>query len=121
MEKLKDSIFKLLRLDHFVESLSGYLEARVALIKIEIREEVARVVSHGLMVALILLLGLLFLVFFSIGLAVYLNGFFATPFAGYWIVSGLYGVPGLLLILFRKKISHFFEMYLMEQTKRKGK
>src|SRR5258706_7713796 len=121
MESIKDSIFKFLRLDNLIENLSGYFESSVELMKIEVREEVAKVISHGLMMAVLILLGLLFLVFFSIGLSNYLNTYFDDFFAGFWIVSGFYGVLGLILFSFRKKIYQFFEQYLIEQAKRKEK
>ena len=121
MDKIKDSIFKFLRIENLVESLSGYVETRVELIKLEIREEVAKLVSHSLMIGALFLLGMLFLVFFSVGLAHYLNLYFKDSYSGYWVIAGVYGIPALILVSFRKKISHFFENYLLAQTKRKGK
>jgi len=121
MEKIKDSIFKFLHLDNLIENLSGYVETRVELIKIEIREEMARVISHALMVGLLFLLGMLFLVFFSIGSALYLNSYFYSSSAGFWIVAGIYGVSGLIIALFHKSIGRFFENYLIEQAKRHRK
>ncbi len=121
MEKIKDTIFKFLRLDNLVENLSGYFETRVELIKLEVREEVARVISHGLMIVALFLLGFLFLVFASVGLAHYLNHYYNSASVGFWIVSGGYGVPALLIYFFRKRISLFFEHYLMVYTKRKEK
>lgn len=121
MDKIKDSIFKFLRLDNFIENLSGYFETRVELIKIEIREEIARVISHGLVIALLFLLSILFLLFFSVGLAHYLNLYFRDAYLGYWIVSGIYGLPCMLLFLFRKKINELLERYLISKTKQEEK
>ena len=121
MEKIKETIFKFLRLDNLVENLSGYVETRVELIKLEVREEVARVISHGLMIVALFLLGLLFLVFASVGLAHYLNQYYNSASVGFWIVSGVYGVPALIIFSFRKRLSLFFEHYLIVHTKRKEK
>jgi len=121
MEKIKDSIFKFLRLDNLVGSLTGYLETRVELIRLEIREETARILSYALMIGLLLLLGILFILFVSIGLANYLNDFFNSSSSGYWIVAGIYGLPCLLIFLLRKNISHYFEQYLITQGKKKQK
>jgi uncharacterized membrane protein YqjE len=118
---IKDSIFKFLRLDNLVENLSGYFETRVELIKIEIREEIAKVISHGLLIGMVFLLAMLFLVFFSVGLAHYLSSYFNNAYLGFWVVSGIYGVPGLILVLFRKKISQYFEQHLIAQAKQKKK
>jgi uncharacterized membrane protein YqjE len=121
MEKIKDSIFKFLRLDNLVGNLSGYFEARVQLIKIEIREEIARVLSHALTIGVLLVLSLLFVLFVSFGLANYLNDYFKNSSAGYWIVAAIYGVPGLLIFLLRGKISHYFEQHLNAQSKKRQK
>jgi hypothetical protein len=90
-------------------------------VRIEIREEIAKVISQGLMVGVLFLLGLLFLIFFSVGAANYLNAYFSNPSFGFWIVSGIYGVLGLIIVLFRKNIGSFFERYLIEQTKKQKK
>ncbi|MGC4021943.1 MAG: phage holin family protein [Cyclobacteriaceae bacterium] len=116
---IKDSILKFFRLDNLIKSLSGYVETRVELLKLELREEVAKVVSHGLMLVVLFLLGLLFLVFFSFGLANFFNSYFKDLYAGYWIVSGIYLLPFIILISFRDRVIHYFEKHLNEQAKRK--
>jgi len=121
MENIKDSIFKFLRLDNLIENLSGYVETRVELVKIEVREEIAKVLSHALMIGVLLLLGFLFILFISFGWANYLNAYFNDSFSGYWIVAGIYGLPCLFIYLFRKRISHYFEQHLIIQTKKKRK
>ncbi|MEQ8425085.1 MAG: phage holin family protein, partial [Cyclobacteriaceae bacterium] len=78
MEGIKDSIFKFLRIDSLVDNVSGYVESRVALLKIEIKEDVAKVISRGLVHGTIILFAFLFLIFLSLGLAEYLNTFFAN-------------------------------------------
>jgi ABC-type phosphate/phosphonate transport system permease subunit len=121
MENLKDKILKLLRLDTLIDNLSGFVEARLELFKLEIREDIAKVLSRTLIYLGIAMLGLLFLVFFSVGLAHFLNRSFADAFAGYWIVSGIYGFAFLVLIVFRKGIDRSFEKHFMEMIKRKNK
>jgi uncharacterized membrane protein YqjE len=121
MEGIKDTIFKFLRLDNLIENLSGYVEARIELLKIEIREDVAKVLAQALMVVTILFLALIFLLFFSVGLAHFLNSFFVHPYIGYWIVAGVYGIPCIIFIVFRKKIGHSFEQHLLDKIKTKRK
>jgi hypothetical protein len=115
------SILKFLRLDNLVNSLSGYVESRAELLKLEVREETIKVVAYGLMISACFLLALLFLVFLSIGLANYISARYETTYTGYWIVSAAYGFICLILILFRKNIGHFIEEHLKEQAKQKGK
>lgn len=116
------SIFKLFRLDSLINSLTGYIETRVELLKIEVREEVVKVVSYGLMIAVCALLATLFLIFISIGLANYISEQYGTSFTGYWIVGGAYALICLIIIFFRQPIGLFIENHLKEQAKnQKGK
>lgn len=121
MENIKDSIFKFLRLDNLMENLTGYVEARIELLKIEIKEDIAKVLAKAIMILIVVFLAFIFLLFLSIGFAHYLNNYFDKAQIGYWIVAGIYGVPCLIFILFRKRIGHAMETNLMEMIKRKKK
>ncbi|HCW06965.1 MAG TPA: hypothetical protein DGG95_06330 [Cytophagales bacterium] len=121
MIDIKDTILKFLKLDSLIASLSGYLESKVDLLKLEVREELIKVVSRGLMVGVYFLLGMLFLVFFSFGLANYLGERMNSIYSGYWIVSAGYALIGIILIFFRHNISRFLESHLKNQLKHKAK
>ena len=121
MENLKDTIFKFLRLDGLMGSLTGYVEAQIELFKLEIREDVAKAISKAIVLFTLLLFGFLFLLFFSLGLAQFISTFYTAPYAGYWIVAGIYGLFFLIFLLFRKSIDRGFEKHFLELTKRKGK
>jgi len=119
MENIKDTIFKFLRLDNLMENLTGYVEARIELLKIEIKEDIAKVLANALRIIIVAFLALIFLLFLSIGLAHFLNNYFDKPQVGYWIVAGIYGIPCLIFIVFRKSIGHSMETHLMKMIKRK--
>ena len=121
MEKITETILKFLKLDSLVSNLTGYVEARIALMKVEIREDVAKAISRGMVLVALLFMGFLFLVFFSIGLAQFLNTYFEYSYAGYWIVAGIYGSFFLLLLLFKKSIFTYFEAQFSELMQRKEK
>ena len=121
MDTIKNSIVKFLRLDSLISSFSGYVETRLQLYKMEIQEDVGKALSKALVLVVLGFFGFLFLVFFSIGLAHFLNQFMGASFAGYWIVSGIYALAFLLVILFRKDIDANFEKRFTEMTKRKSK
>src|SRR6185436_7333409 len=69
MEKLKEILLKFFKLDSIVGNLTGYVESRVALVKMEIREEVASVLSRALIIIVMFLIGFLVVLFLSVGLA----------------------------------------------------
>lgn len=116
---IKSTLIKLFKLDSLVDHLSGYVETQVALVKLEIREEVSRTLARGLVVAAALLLAFLFLIFFSVGLAQYLNTFFTDSFVGYWLVAAVYGLPCIVFLAFRKAISKKIEHHFNEMIKDK--
>lgn len=121
MENLKDTIFKFLRLDGVFNHLSGYLEARIELLKIEIREDVAKVVASAMIYAVVFFFATMFMIFFSIGLAQFLNRYFSESYIGYWIVAGIYLSGFLIFMIFRKGILQNFEKHLIERIKRREK
>ena len=121
MENIKDKILKFLRLDNIIDNASGYVEARLELYKMEIREDMARLLAKALVYMIIGLFGFLLLVFFSIGLAQFLNGYFEKGYAGYWIVASIYGVVVLVFLLFRNDFLRWFEKHFLTVIKKKNK
>lgn len=118
MENIKDTVLKFLRINNLVDNLTGYVEARVKLMKIEIREDVANVLSKGLVHITMFFFAFLFLLFVSIGLANYINTLFVDSFTGYWILSGFYFLIFLILLIFRKSINQQFSKYFGEMIKK---
>ena len=85
------------RNDSLIGNLTGYLDTRIDLVRLEAQEKVKNVfVSsvHGMALAV---LGLLFVVFGSIYLGLLLNDVLDSPSAGFGLVATLYL---LLAILF---------------------
>ena len=119
MEKLKDTIFKFLRLDGIFNHLSGYMEARVELLKIEIREDVAKTLAKAMIFGVVFFFGFMFMIFFSIGLAHFLNKYFNESYTGYWIMAGLYLTGFFIFLGFRKSILKNFEKHLSDLIKRR--
>lgn len=118
---IKESIFKFFKLESLIESLTGYLESRVELVKLEIREDVSRLLAKSIVYAALMLFAFLFLIFFSIGLAQYINTFFEAGFAGYWIVALIYAITFFVLLLFREDLLKNFEKQFTEKIRRKEK
>ena len=116
---IKSTLIKFFKLDNLISHLSGYVDAQVALVKLEIREEVSRLLVRGLVVAVVLFLVFLFLIFFSVGLAQYLNTFFANSFVGYWLVAAIYGLPCIFFLAFRRGISKRIEHRFNETIRHK--
>ena len=121
MEKISESILKFLRLDNIIQHMTGYVETRIELMKAEIRDDVVLAISRSMVMVALFFMGFLCLIFFSIGLAQFLNRFFEESYAGYWSVAGVYGATFLILLVFRKSIYQYFEHKLVQLIKRKEK
>lgn len=92
-----DDASKTPRNDSLMGNLMGYLDTRIDLIRLETQEKVKVAfvgTAHGVTMALI---GLLFLVFLSIFAGLALNDALDSHFWGFGIVAGFYL---LLLIIF---------------------
>lgn len=117
MGSIKDIITRFFRLDNLTEDLSGYVEARVELLKLEVREEVAKALTRVMVLGVIVLLGILFIVFLSIGLAFYINQYFEEKYTGFFLVGGFYLILLLLSFGIRKQLFHSLERLLTHHLK----
>lgn len=117
---LKDSILKFLKLDSLIENITGYVEARMELMKLEIKEEVAKGLARVLLFMVLTVVFSLFIVLISIAVA-YKIGESLGTFGGFAIVAGFYLLIGILLVLFRDALSESLEKQLAENMKKKKK
>jgi len=102
---LGSSILKLLKLDSLFESLSAYVEARIALIKLEIKEEIAGVIARALVALMLLFTFSMFFIFLNLGVALYINSLFPEyPFMGFILVSAFYLLILIVIIVLKKTI-----------------
>jgi uncharacterized membrane protein YqjE len=66
---LKDSILKFLKLESLIENLTGYVETRIELTKMEIREDLAKALANFLLFILLGVVFTFFLILISIAVA----------------------------------------------------
>ena len=115
---LKDSILKFLKLDGLIESLTGYIESRIELTKLEIKEDIAMGLAKVLLAILLGVVFTLFIILISIAVA-HLIAKSLGAFGGFAIVAGFYLIVGMLLLAFRNAISEKLQDYLMKIMKKK--
>lgn len=108
---------KFLKLDILKENLLGYVEARVALLKLEVREDVAKVITRALVFGVIIFLASLFILFLSLGIAFFINQYFKEDFLGFWIVSGFYLTLFIISIVLRKHLFQYLEHLFKDRLK----
>ena len=96
---LDDDTSKTPRNDSLIGNLTGYLDTRIDLVRLELQEKVsATFVStiHGLTLAI---LGLMFVVFLSIFAGLALNSALDSSFWGFGVVAGFYLVLLVLVLV----------------------
>lgn len=97
-------------------SLTGYIETRLELAKVEVKEEVASGLAKSVLFVAITSLASIFLLFLSVAIAV-LIGSRLSMWLGFLIVGGFYLIVGVLLWAFRKPIQSKLEVYFRRSFK----
>ena len=97
----KSKLFKFFKIDAIIENLTGLIEARLELAKIEIKEEVAKTGARIIAGVVFAFLGVMIVIFLSISLATWLNYLIGSIFLGYVIVTAFYLLVLVLLVVFK--------------------
>ena len=115
---LKDSLLKFLKLDSLIENLTGYVETRIELTKMEIREDLAKALSNFLLFILLGVMFTFFLILISIAVA-HLIAKSTGAIGGFAIVAGFYLLLALLVFAFRGTILEKLQNELVQIMKKK--
>lgn len=114
----KNSILKFLKLDGFVDSLTDYLETRVELLKVEMREDVAKALAKFSVFCVLAFAAIVFLLFASIALALWIGQTHGLVF-GFTIIALLYLFIAIALLLSKKFVSKKIEKKLLKIVMKK--
>jgi hypothetical protein len=113
-----NSISKFLKLDHLIENLTGYVETKVALIKVEVKQEMAEGLGKAITYMLIAFVFGMMLLFISIGVALILAARLGN-LTGFGIVAVFYLVLGIVLLANRETLNKKFSKQVSQTTKKK--
>jgi len=96
----------------------GYIETRMELLKLELREDLARGLARVVVFILLAFIATLFIFFISMALA-YKLGEYMGEFGGFAVVASIYLVAGIVFYTSRERISQLIEKQVMEITNKK--
>lgn len=96
---------KFLKLDKLFDSLAGYIEDRIDLIKIEVKEELSNAIAKALVLLVLFLLGFIFLIFVSVSVALLIGEKVGSYSLGFGIVASIYLFFLVILIIFKKRLN----------------
>ena len=99
--KIKD----VLSLDKLIENFEGYLDARIELVKYDLKELMVSILTRSLIFLAMAVFGLAGLLCLNFALANLLNYLFENQFVGYFILSGIYFLITLVFYLNRENQS----------------
>lgn len=115
---IRDSLAKFFKVDSLISNLTGYVETRVEILKLEAKEELSKQAANAVIYGAIGFLFALVLVFFSVAIALTI-GVSLGNFAGFSIVAGFYLIVGLVLLLNREKLIKSIERKISLKLKKK--
>lgn len=116
---LKDTLLKVFKLDGLINSVSGYVEARLELVKYELKEDMARGVAGISILLVVALLLFLFFLFISFSVAFILAQYVGTTTA-FALVAAFYFVLTLTIFIFKKPIKKRIEEEIKESINKKS-
>lgn len=94
-------IKEMLSLEKWIENFEGYMDARIELIKFDIREAAIKWLSKSIMVIGMIFFGFSALVLLNFGIAGVINQIWDSQFLGFFVLSGFYFVIALIFYFLR--------------------
>jgi len=107
-------------MDSLIEHVTGYVETRIELLKIEMKEELAKTLSKALVYLVISGMVMLFVLLISMAGAYKIAESVGTS-GGFTIVAGIYLLVGLIVFMFRSSITEKLESRFQEKMNKKKK
>ena len=95
---------KIFDFDKLIDALTGYIETRIALLKMDVSDGLSVAVTKLVLFSLVSLLSIFVLLFLFVGLSQWLNLLLASVFLGYFIVAAFFGLVLLGVLVSREKI-----------------
>lgn len=85
-------------------TIKEYVSTRVDAVKLNAAEKISLVISNLVAGAIVAVVFLFFLVFVSIAGALVLSDWIGKPYSGFFIMSGIYLLAGLITWAFRERL-----------------
>lgn len=115
---LREGLSKFFKIDNLVANLTGYVETKIELMKIEAKEEIASGASKAIFYGLLAFVAALVIILLSVGAAIALTALWG-PMAGFGIIAGMYAVIGIILFVQRDKLMAKLEQDISKGLKKK--
>ena len=92
----------LFNIDRLIDHLVGFLEIRFEILKLEAKEESVRVIAKLITIAVIVLFGTLFFIFFCVALAIFLNQVMQSAYMGFVILAAFFFLLWMSVLVIKR-------------------
>ncbi len=109
-------------LSDLLNSIRKYIDIRLTLVKLDVMEKMARIVSLTIAAVFILTLFMLFLIFLSMAAALWIGELLEHQALGYLCVAGFYLLFGTIIYAVRRRlflrsvIKHMSEIFFEDKN-----
>jgi len=86
-----------------LEKSQDYLETKIEIVKLKTISKSSDALSTIVVLISVIILSILFFLFVSIGLALWIGWLLGYAYAGFFIMGGVYGIAVILLYRFRER------------------
>ena len=107
----KKGFMSFFKLDSLFDHLTAFIESKVDIYKMELRDEASKALSKLMVGVLLFSLGWFFIMFLSIATGYYFGTLLGSFFLGFLIISGIYLLFFLVVFLLKKQLGlkEFFD------------
>jgi len=118
----KNKVFDIFNLDKVIHHLSRFIELKLEIYELKIKEQLVVIISSFTRLALILSFGMFTIFFCSLALGLFLNDVFESRFIGFILIGLIYFLICIILIVFKNKIitNHLFQAFFSETLTHKN-
>lgn len=110
----------MLKLDNLISNVTGFVETRIELMKLEVKEDLAKAIARITLFIIIGFIVTLFILLISMAVA-YKIGESTGIFGGFALVAGFYFILAVILVICRDTVRDTLEKRLSENLKQKKK
>jgi uncharacterized membrane protein YqjE len=115
---IRDSLAKFFKVDSLISNLTGYVETRLEILKIEAKEELSKQTSNVIVYGTMAFMFAVVLLFSSVAIALAIGERLGN-FVGFAIVAGVYLIGGIVILVNREKLIKSIEKKIALKLKQK--
>ncbi len=106
---------KLFDLDKLLNTLTGYIETKIELLKLDAKDELENLISKLLVSSIIVVCALIAISLLSFGLSQVLNGYLKSSYLGFLIVGVFYLLIAIVVLSKKDNLATRFKEKAREQ------